>query len=105
MYSQPIVRLSNANRMPRSQTRGVAFLAVFDITLFIHDVERQAVCQLGRLQHARDAIDGRKRWNLVHRVRSLQFLELARLDEDVALERPDGAVVRLEAALQLRAEI
>src|SRR5205807_9223175 len=43
-------------------------------------------------------------FDFVAAVRGLGLLELARLDEDVAVERADRFVVRLEARLELRAE-
>ena len=67
-------------------------------------LERKTTRQLRRLQHAGDAIDRFERLDLVAAVGGVKLLELARLDEDVALERAHGEVIRLEARFELRAE-
>src|SRR5690242_2631783 len=51
--------------------------------------KRQAAGELGRLQQTRDAVDRFERLDLLAPVRRLQLLEFSRLDQHVALERPD----------------
>src|SRR5688500_5799463 len=66
--------------------------------------ERQAIGELARLQHPRHAIDRLERLDLVGTGRGLQFLEAARLDQNIAFERSHRLVVRLERRLETRAE-